>query len=88
VVNSGDLDIINLQINEIPGFEFFHGAWYENPWVSSDVTVALNFGLQPGKRGLKAYTSESGRMIWYFPKDYLEHLTAALSEHLAKKKAD
>ena len=88
VVNSGDLDIINLQVNEIPGFEFFHGAWYENPWVSSDVSIAINFGLKPSERGLKTYTSESGRIIWYFPKDYLENLTASLNEHLTKKKTD
>ena len=71
-VNSDRLNIINLEINKIPGFEFSHGAWYKNPWVSTDVIMTLNLGLQPKYRSLDKYTHYLGRELWYFPPDYME----------------
>ena len=84
-INGRTLTLINLQVNEIPGFEFSHGAWYANPWVSTDVITTLNFGLSPEQRGLAAYEGSFGRDIWYFPPDYLENLKASLLERKRRK---
>ncbi|OEU51501.1 MAG: hypothetical protein BA861_10480 [Desulfobacterales bacterium S3730MH5] len=77
-INSGRFTIINLEINKIPGFEFSHGAWYENPWVSTDVITTLNLGFQPERRGLAKYKGYLDRGVWYFPPDYLEKLKSSL----------
>ncbi len=84
-INGKTLTVINLQVNTIPGFEFSHGAWYANPWVSTDVITTLNFGLSPEQRGLAAYEGSFGRDIWYFPPDYLENLKASLLERKRRK---
>jgi hypothetical protein len=54
LINSGKLDIVDMQINDIDGFEYSHGAWDENPWLSSDVLVTLYLGLKPQDRGLES----------------------------------
>lgn len=79
-INSDRLNFINLGIDEIQGFEFSHGGWYENPWVSTDVIVTLNLGLLPKNRGLEKYTGSLERDIWFFPPDYFERLKAFLLE--------
>jgi len=79
-INSKAFTLINLQVNTIPGFEFTHGAWYENPWVSTDVIATLNLGLRLEQRGLAVYKGHSDRDVWYFPPDYLQKLKAFLLE--------
>jgi esterase/lipase superfamily enzyme len=86
-VNSDQLHILNLGISEIPGYEFSHGAWYLNPWVSSDVLVALNMDLSPGQRGL-ASSKEQALTYWYFPKDYISKLRQALLLHKSKRERE
>ena len=85
-MNSGQLNFINLDINKISGFVFSHGAWYENPWVSSDIIVTLNSELSPEQRGLDKYKGKLGRDVWYFPQDYLEKLKEILLERIEKNK--
>jgi esterase/lipase superfamily enzyme len=77
-INGDQLNVINLEINKISGFKFSHGAWYENPWVSTDVIVTLNLGLKPKHRGLDKYKGYRNRDVWYFPPDYLERLKSSL----------
>ena len=81
MVNSDRINLIDLSRSDIEGFRFSHGAWYENPWVSTDVMVTLLTGWPPDKRGLAESLSEKGYQFWYFPKTYLDDLKAALSEN-------
>lgn len=81
MVNSDRFSLIDLGHSEIEGFQISHGAWYENPWVSTDVMVTLLTGWPPNKRGLAEDLSERGYQFWYFPETYLTDLKAALSEN-------
>ncbi len=78
MINSDRMSVIDLSRNLIEGFEFSHGAWYENPWVSTDALVYLLDGLRPQDRGLDSYESELGYQIWYFPEGYLERVENSL----------
>jgi len=80
LINSGKLNFIDMQINDIEGFEYTHGAWYENPWLSTDVLVTLYIGLDPQTRGLRSYRTAQDVGVWYFPKDYLSSLKTTLIE--------
>jgi esterase/lipase superfamily enzyme len=80
LINGGKLDIVDMQINDIDGFEYSHGAWYENPWLSSDVLVALYLGLKPKDRGLESYVANDEVIAWYFPEGYLTTLKESLLE--------
>ena len=46
-----------------------HSYWFENPWVSSDVMIAVTAGLDPAERGLVRSGTE---VAWGFPDDYVE----------------
>ena len=80
LINSGKLDIVDMQINDIDGFEYSHGAWYENPWLSSDVLVTLYLRLKPQDRGLQSYRANDEIDAWYFPEGYLETMKSSLLE--------
>jgi len=80
LIESGKLNFIDMQIDEIAGFEYTHGVWYENPWVSTDVLVTLYIGLDPQSRGLRSYRTAQDVGVWYFPKDYLSSLKSTLLE--------
>lgn len=81
MVNSDKISLIYLDDSGIEGFRFSHGAWYETPWVSTDVMVTLLTGWLPNKRGLAESLSENGYQFWYFPKSYLDDLKTALIEN-------
>jgi esterase/lipase superfamily enzyme len=85
MVNSERMNIVDLSRTEIEDFKFSHGAWYENPWVSTDVLVSILDGLPPAERGLKSYSSDLNYEIWYFPENYVENLTSQL---LARRGSD
>ena len=78
MINSDRMAVIDLSKNLIKGFKFSHGAWYDNPWVSTDALVFLLDGLPAADRGLDSYVSELDYEIWFFPEDYLERVKAAL----------
>ncbi|MGI9341348.1 MAG: alpha/beta hydrolase [Gammaproteobacteria bacterium] len=78
LINSDKLNFIDMQIDDIKGFEYSHGAWYENPWLSTDVLVTLYIGIDPETRGLQSYQTAQDVKVWYFPKDYLSALKATL----------
>jgi len=81
LTNDGKLDVIDMQINDIEGFEYSHSAWYENPWISSDVLVTLYVGLSPQERGLSSYLTAEDMKAWYFPEDYLSLLKSNLLQY-------
>ena len=80
LINKGKLNVLNLELEKLPDFQFAHGDWYLNPWVSSDVLVSLNLKLSPKQRGLKNM-NEKGLALWYFPNSYAKSLEAALIEY-------
>ena len=81
LINGGKLDIVDMQINDIEGFKYSHEAWYENPWLSSDVLITLYLGLDPASRGLSTYKTANDLGVWYFPEDYLSTLKETLLEY-------
>ena len=81
LINGDRLDIVDMQINDIEGFKYSHEAWYENPWLSSDVLITLYLGLDPASRGLNTYQTANDLGVWYFPEDYLSTLKETLLEY-------
>ncbi|MBT8442586.1 MAG: alpha/beta hydrolase [Gammaproteobacteria bacterium] len=81
LINGGNLDIVDMQINDIAGFEYSHEAWYANPWLSSDVLITLYLGLDPESRGLRTYQTADDLGVWYFPENYLSTLKDTLLEY-------
>jgi esterase/lipase superfamily enzyme len=53
-----------------------HRYFRKSPWVSSDMLVALRFGLDPKARGLARV---DGSPMWHFPPDYVERLAPAVT---------
>jgi esterase/lipase superfamily enzyme len=87
-VKNNKLHLLNLETSEITGYKFVHGSWYLNPWVSSDVIVSMNLGLQPEQRGLATATKEGAEYpIWIFPPEYVETLRAALEMYKEQSEA-
>lgn len=78
LINAGKLDIIDMQIKDIEGFEYSHEFWYANPWVSSDVLATLYVGMDAADRGLGSYQAEEEVNVWYFANDTLAELKESL----------
>lgn len=60
-----------------------HGYLRGSPWVSSDLLVALAFGLPTEERGL--IQKSQGIPLWTFPTDYIDRLRNALLKQSALK---
>jgi len=56
-----------------------HSFWYSHPWVSTDVLVLFLLQARPQDRGLAEYEGERGGRVWYFPEDYPEQSSRAIS---------
>jgi len=56
-----------------------HSFWYSHPWVSTDVLVLFLLRARPQDRGLAEYEGERGGRVWYFPEDYPEQSSRAIS---------
>ena len=56
-----------------------HSFWYSHPWVSTDVLVLFLLQARPQDRGLAEYEGERGGRVWYFPEDYPELSSRAIS---------
>lgn len=54
-----------------------HGYFRSSPWVSSDVLMALYYGLTPKQRGL---VMQEDAPIYSFPPDYITRLWDAIKE--------
>ena len=54
-----------------------HGYFRSSPWVSSDVLMALYYGLTPKQRGL---VMQEDMPIYSFPPDYITRLWDAIKE--------
>ncbi len=59
-----------------------HRYWFNHPWASSDVLLAIRTDLTPVERGLKP-----GEMplVWIMPPDYPQRLAEALQDARLRK---
>ncbi len=75
------LEIVNVSLGrEDRGFDITgHRYWFNHPWASTDVVLAIRSDFPPEERGL--LKSEDSNILWYMPSDYpkrvLESLKAA-----------
>ncbi|MEO1130518.1 MAG: alpha/beta hydrolase [Planctomycetota bacterium] len=71
------LEVVNLSLgSEGRGFDITgHRYWFNHPWASSDVLLAIRSDLRPAQRGLEQGESP---VLWSMPQDYPERLREAL----------
>ena len=60
-----------------------HHYWFNHPWASTDVLLAIRTDLEPEERGLEKGDSP---VLWYLPADYPQRLNEAL-DRLALKRS-
>jgi esterase/lipase superfamily enzyme len=75
-----NFSVINIDGTKIPGLDIGeHSAWYNHPWVSSDVITHFLFQLAPDERGLEEKTlNRPWKKYWVFPGDYPDRIRALL----------
>lgn len=61
-----------------------HTFWYDDPWFSNDLLIALLFHLSPNERALNKGVSKNGNLYWTFPPDYPDRMTAIRNELRAR----
>ena len=71
------LEVIDVSLkSEKRGFDITgHRYWFNHPWASSDVLLAIRTDLEPAERGLERGQSPG---LWYMPEDYPQRLKKAL----------
>lgn len=76
-VASDGLEILQVHPDTMPNLSSTsHTFWYDDPWVSNDLLVALLTHLTPAERQLDVRLSPSGARYWTFPMDYPERMPA------------
>jgi esterase/lipase superfamily enzyme len=75
-----DPQIQVVDVSDVPGPQGFggfggHYYWYSNDRVMTDVLVSFRWQIPPDQRGLY---HKPGMSRWYFPKDYIDKVTAAV----------
>lgn len=86
-VRAGDLDVIQVSPETIPALSRnSHTFWYDDPWVSSDVLVAMLFDLGPAERMLDAAETANETRYWTFAPDFPERMPALRNLLIAKLK--
>ncbi len=71
------LEVIDVSMgSDTRGFDITgHRYWFNHPWSSSDVLVAIRSDLSPADRGLEQGDSP---VLWYMPEDYPGRLRKAI----------
>lgn len=67
-----NFSVIDIDGSKIPGLaRGEHGAWYNHPWVNTDVIAQFLFQANPAERGLvlKEIERPWGK-YWVYPEDY------------------
>jgi esterase/lipase superfamily enzyme len=80
VVESADrLEVVDVSRDwEGRGFDITgHRYWFDHPWASTDVVLAVRSDFRPEERGLAA---TQHKMLWAIPADYPERLRATLTQ--------
>lgn len=74
-----DLSVIDMSYEPVKRDVDFkpHGAWYLNPWASSDVILQFLFRVDPSGRGL---AQKPDGPDWFFPADYPERLQKIIED--------
>ena len=76
-----EIDILQVRPENMPDLPATsHTFWYDDPWVSNDMLLAMLFHLSPEERRLAAGAAPSGARYWTFPPDYAERMAAARPE--------
>lgn len=70
-----EISVINVTDAEGATNENGHRYFRKSPWASSDLLMALRYGLSPAERGL-IHIEDSP--IWTFPADYITRLRTAI----------
>ena len=78
VLAADRLEVIDVSLGwEGRGFDITgHRYWYDHPWASTDMILALRTDLDPDERGLAPTALD---LLWGIPPDYPERLRASLS---------
>ncbi|MDH4041908.1 MAG: alpha/beta hydrolase [Gammaproteobacteria bacterium] len=73
VLRANRLEYVNLSKgHESRGFDITgHRYWFNHPWASSDVLLAIRTDLDPAERGLQ---QSDLPLVWWMPDDYPERL--------------
>jgi esterase/lipase superfamily enzyme len=71
------LEIVDLSLGrEDRGFDITgHRYWFNHPWASTDVLLAIRTDLPPAQRGL---VRAKGGLLWSMPPDYPERIRESL----------
>jgi len=69
------LDLINVTEARDAAAGNGHAYFRSSPWASSDMLVALRYGLSPADRGLVPMPDVP---VWTFPPDYIARLRASI----------
>jgi len=74
VLNANRLEYIDMSLgSDSRGFDITgHRYWFDHPWASTDVLLAIKYKLSPADRGLMP--SDNG-IVWWIPEDYPQRIT-------------
>ena len=82
---SGQLDVVQVSPETIPTLSrTSHTFWYDDPWVSGEVLVALLFGLSPEARMLDDHPAPGGASYYTFAPDFPERVPELRDRLLAE----
>lgn len=81
------LEIIDLSLgHEDRGFDIVgHRYWFNHPWASTDVLLAIRTDLPPEQRGL---VRSAGNVLWSMPADYPDRIRQSLATVDSLRKKD
>jgi hypothetical protein len=67
------LEVVDCSFGkDLRGFDISgHRYWYQHPWISSDLMLALRTGAKPQQRGLSQAPSPQ---VYYFAPDYARRI--------------
>jgi len=88
VVESADrLEVVDVSRDwEGRGFDITgHRYWFDHPWASTDVVLAIRSDFGPSERGLAATTNP---VLWSIPADYPDRLRATLTQEEIRLRAE
>jgi esterase/lipase superfamily enzyme len=85
ILRKDQLEVVDVsRESENRGFDITgHRYWFNHPWASTDVLLAIRTDLEPEERGLEQGDSP---VLWYVPVDYPQRLNDAL-DRLAFKRS-
>ena len=84
ILRKDRLEIVDVsQGRETRGFDITgHYYWFNHPWASTDMLLAIRTDLEPEERGLEQGDSP---IVWYVPADYPKRLNDDLDRSFFKR---